>query len=108
MQGAAEHNLPTGYQHYLKSLPSFDPSAFNASRHRRFGARVFLAFWIPLIGYLMRWVKLRATASLKTSGGASSQEWGWMGGLIRMLFVVMWWYHDIVHAKIFGSGGGIR
>lgn len=99
VQGAVEHELPMPYQNYLKSLPTFSLQA-SSSRHGNFGARMFLAFWMPLIAHLMRWIKVRANQT-----GQSPE---WMGYLVWVLFSVMWWYHDMIHARIWGGGGGTR
>jgi gliotoxin/aspirochlorine biosynthesis gamma-glutamylcyclotransferase len=96
VKGAAELGLPASYQEYLQSLPSFKKAADKEVP----GAKAFIAFWMPLASGLMRWVKQRA------DGEGKAPEW--MGWIVWILFSALWWYHDVIHSKIWERGDGGR
>ncbi|KAL3422112.1 gliotoxin biosynthesis protein [Phlyctema vagabunda] len=96
VKGAEERDLPSQYLKFLKSIPALDSMESRA----RPGAQGFIAFWLFLAKYLMRWVKLQADEH--------GQAPEWMGGLVWLLFNLLWWYHDYIHSKIWSSGAGDR
>lgn len=99
MDGAAESGYPDDYQDYLRGLPCYEPPR---SGRRRLGARLFLAFWLPVFA-LMEMITKRAIAWKKDNSG--EVPWA-VVLLVRSVMKVMWSYHDYVHAPIWGRGDG--
>ncbi|KAF2106370.1 hypothetical protein BDV96DRAFT_507952 [Lophiotrema nucula] len=98
-QGGQEAALPNYYQRYLDNLPHFEPPK---SAHRRIGAALFLSFWTPLMMFAEALTK--ATANSDGNGNVPKVT----KLIVRFILVVMWWYHDHVHASIWGRGDGLQ
>jgi len=95
--GSAEHSLPLAYQSYLEAIPTYSgPSSVLA----RIGATVFLAFWRPPLRCLIRLIKLKVDDN--------GHHPRWLGGVILILYGLMWGHHDYIHSKICGKGDGAR
>lgn len=95
IDGAEEHDLPESYREYLGRLPCYKK---NVSNFEEFGASLLLGFWMPVLSWMMRRIKATASQSGRTQHG--------MGPLVWFMFNLMWWYHDVVHCRIWGRGGG--
>ncbi|KAH7303240.1 hypothetical protein B0I35DRAFT_455322 [Stachybotrys elegans] len=94
--GASE-SLPASYQAFLAKLPQYQPPD---APFPKLGATLFLAFWGPAMGAMEKITK----ANLKQHPGEVDL---WVVGLARAMVVVMWMYHDYIHAPIWGRGDGM-
>jgi gliotoxin/aspirochlorine biosynthesis gamma-glutamylcyclotransferase len=95
--GAAEGRLPPEYQRYLNKLPYY-----NAPTHgfRRIGAALFLMIWIPIMTLMERITKMTVD---KDGDGSAPLA---VVRMVRACVVAMWWWHDHIHAPIWGRGDG--
>lgn len=94
MAGAEASGLPGEYVDYLRSLPAYRRPQL-AWIHELLAVRAFLAFWVPVLTFVMRHVKARA---------ASSPSWS--AAAVNVLFRTMWLYHDAVHRWVWQCDGG--
>ncbi|MCJ1319397.1 hypothetical protein MMC15_004733 [Xylographa vitiligo] len=90
--GAAEHALPPDYAAYLARLRPYTPT----SPRQRLGGFVFLAIWLPLVGWLL------ALASRYAGEGGRSPPW--VVWLIGRVFGGMWGCYDGLFRGLFGEG----
>ena len=97
LAGANEADLSDDYQHYLKSLPVYQPS--NNIRHR-LGGHLFLAFWLPV----MTFAKLTVTATVSSNGMVPFS----VAYFVRAIIITMWFAHDHLHAPLWGCGDGLE
>lgn len=65
------------------------------------GASLFLAFWVPIMMVMERITK----ASLRKTDTGNAPIW--VISLVRHVVFVMWFYHDFIHAPIWGRGDGL-
>ncbi|KAF2789637.1 hypothetical protein K505DRAFT_312825 [Melanomma pulvis-pyrius CBS 109.77] len=96
--GAKEARMPPAYQQFLENIITYTPRKGLLSR---IGAALFLAFWIPVMLAMERITK----AGLKNSGESNAPTWVII--MVRLVVVSMWFYHDFIHAPIWGRGDGL-
>lgn len=95
--GAAEGHLPPDYQRYLNRLPYYKPPTHG---FRSVGASMFLMIWMPVMT-LMEWIT-KMTVDRDGDGSAPLP----VIRLVRACVIAMWWWHDHIHAPIWGRGDG--
>jgi hypothetical protein len=89
--------MPLAYQEYLANISTYQPP----QRHwQKMGAILFLSFWVPVMSLMEKITK----ASL--SDGRSNAP-TWIVILVRVMMYTMWFYHDYIHAPIWGRGDGM-
>lgn len=91
-QGAKQHDFPVEYIQYLESVEPF----VLQNRRQKLGARLFLAFWMPIILWLF------ALRSMLTRSDGTAPEW--LSKFARIVFKIMWNIHDQVWSKSYGPG----
>ncbi|GIZ40462.1 hypothetical protein CKM354_000379800 [Cercospora kikuchii] len=102
LQGASEHGLPTAYQNYLASLPTYRR---NLSRTEELGSRFFLGLWMPIVNWTMRRIKTSTDSGNKQNTGRSVIE---APTVVWLLFRAVWLHYDYLHCWLWGHGGGRR
>ncbi|KAI3326344.1 hypothetical protein HD806DRAFT_532990 [Xylariaceae sp. AK1471] len=96
--GADEAEMPPSYQAFLAGIPVYHPSSRLLPR---IGAELFLAFWVPIMSLAERITK--ASLQRRKTGNAPI----WVIALVRTIVFAMWFYHDYIHAPIWGRGDGM-
>ncbi|OTA66115.1 hypothetical protein K449DRAFT_431589 [Hypoxylon sp. EC38] len=100
IDGASESNYPTDYQNYLKALPSYQKPARGSAR---IGAALFLSIWVPIMMLMERITKMAISWHGDEAGNAPH----FVIWLVRVTVMSMWWYHDHIHAPLWGRGDGL-
>ncbi|ETS77612.1 hypothetical protein PFICI_09674 [Pestalotiopsis fici W106-1] len=96
--GADAAKFPLAYQKFLAGITEYHPSEKPMAK---LGASLFLAFWRPVMSLMERITK----ASLKNRSTGYAPIWVIV--MVRIVMVSMWFYHDFVHAPIWGRGDGM-
>jgi len=96
--GADESEFPISYRKFLGTIPVYQTPS---NKTQKLGATLFLAFWVPAMSAMEKITK----ASLKNSRTGNAPKW--VITLVRAVVFAMWFYHDFVHAPIWGSGDGM-
>ncbi|KAH8848326.1 hypothetical protein MCOR27_003579 [Pyricularia oryzae] len=96
--GAEQSGLPGEYVEYLRGLPAYQRPVLGWL-HELLAIRAFLAFWIPILTFVMN----RAKAARAPSSSSSP---GWTAAVVNVLFRSMWLYHDAIHRRVFKCDGG--
>lgn len=65
------------------------------------GATLFSTMWVPIM-ILMEKITKRAVRHDERGAAPEIVIW-----LVRMVVIVMWWYHDHIHAPFWGRGDGL-
>ena len=90
--GALEHDFPDDYLEFLKSI---EPYKLRKNR-QKLGARIFLGFWLPVIGWLF------ALRNAFASRQRPVPEW--LQRFNAVAFQTMWQIHDKFWSEQFGPG----
>jgi hypothetical protein len=90
--GAAECNLPTEYQDYLRDIRPYTIT----SRRQAVGAALFTAIWFPIIIAIFA-----LSRRMQDKHGRAPK---WVAKLNSMLFAAMWLNYDYGFKTVFGDG----
>ncbi|KAA8895462.1 hypothetical protein FN846DRAFT_969630 [Sphaerosporella brunnea] len=93
--GAAESGLPVEYRGYLAEVGRYEGPR---GLRRRLGAALFLAVWVPVMSIVHRLVEMTIGIDGLAPPGVRA--------VVRAVFVLMWLWHDYVHAPVWGRGDG--
>ena len=91
MGGAEQSGLPDEYVDYLRGLPAYQRPVLGWL-HELLAIRAFLAFWIPILTFVMNRAKPARAPS-------SSSSPIWTAAVVNVLFRSMWLYHDAIHRR---------
>lgn len=94
IDGSVQCGLPQEYTAYLETLPAYTRRELGWL-HEMLAIRLFLGFWMPILTFVMRHVKVRAA----THPDAAATT-------VNILFRSMWLYHDYVHRGLWRCDGG--
>jgi hypothetical protein len=88
-------SLPPSYLQYLRSLPHYiKPIA----GEEPWGMFIFTYLWRP---FLKKVVQL-TLVNVDADGNCPR----WVGIVIVALYQALWWYHDVLHRRVFCEGDG--
>jgi gliotoxin/aspirochlorine biosynthesis gamma-glutamylcyclotransferase len=88
--------LPPDYCHFLNGIPTFQPLS---TIRGKIGTALFLAFWGPVMASMEKLTK----STLRKDGTVPTI----VIYIVRLVIILMWCFHDYIHAPVWGRGDGL-